>query len=151
MPVRIRHNFKDIIARVKVARSKLPKVREKALQEVGERLLEHAREDYVVKSAGGSDKAGGKWKPLAESTIEQKRKKGQSTLIGVATGEQAATLDFKVMGNRVDVGATTDHAPHFDEVRPIFSEESLFAPERLTKVEDLLVKQMEKAAKGITK
>ena len=43
---------------------------------IGNEVLRLVQRDYAVKKAGGRTAATGKWKPLAESTLERRRRKG---------------------------------------------------------------------------
>jgi hypothetical protein len=107
---------RDLIAAGGALDAELPEV----LNTIGVQLLSFVQLDYATKSTGGTGSDGITWKPLAQSTIDRKAKRGRrndsrkkqttksgkarpgigSTVIGIDTGLQrsSASPGFKAPG-----------------------------------------------------
>jgi phage gpG-like protein len=66
---------------------------------------------------------GSKWDPLAQSTIESRRRRDYwPGKIGVQTGRLAASLDYRIKGANVEFGTNVEYAEQFAKKRPLFND-----------------------------
>lgn len=138
----------EIRGRLRSARVAFGTQQQPVLEAMGVQLLSLSKQAYIVKSRGGTGSDGIKWKPLAESTIARKNKRGKANAnrkktkggkarptggnvaIGIDTGLQlnSATPGFKAPGGGnimrltntdVTVGYGREYSKYFDEHRPL--------------------------------
>ena len=89
---------------------------------MGARLVRLVKESFLTRARGGIA-AGIQWEPLTESRKKAKRRQGQSTEIGIATGELVESAGYEIVGDEISVDF---HAPHtfaFEELRPLMPEQ----------------------------
>lgn len=72
MKFRIKYPMAEIREKVKITQRELKAEKPKLLKVLGVQLLSFTKLDYETKGRGGTGTDGITWKPLAESTIEQK-------------------------------------------------------------------------------
>lgn len=148
--VRIVGRFSEVRQAIRAARIGFVQEQRPILEALGVQTLSLSRQDYVVKSRGGTGKDGIKWKPLAQSTIDRKNRRGRrnasrpktasgkarptggQVAIGIDSGLQLASSSpgypsnvFKVSDKEVVVGYNREYSEHYDEKRPLM-------PEKLT-------------------
>lgn len=79
-------------------------------------------QEEVFESEGSLLGAG--WKPLAESTIESRRRRGKwPGKIGQDTGRLAASLDWTIRGNTLEFGSNVEYAQFFAAERELLTED----------------------------
>ncbi len=140
----------NIRQRWRKARAELRRDRRTPLNAIGVQIVSDANQAYRVKSRGGMGSDGIHWKPLAQSTIDRKNRRGKqnakrtktksgkarpiggSVSIGIDTGLQMssvspaiATVDsaaLKVTDKDVTVRYTRSYSKYFDEKRQLLPE-----------------------------
>lgn len=95
----------EIRSQLRRARVKFGNEQGEALNAIGVRILSFARQDYVTKGRGGVGTDGIKWKPLAESTIKAKSRKGVAKK--QRNRKQTKSGKARPTGNATQIGIDT--------------------------------------------
>lgn len=69
------------------------------LGEIGTRLKERARSDFLVKSRGGTGAGGITWKQLTPSELRNKQRQGFRGGLGQRTGDLLSSLEVRYSGS----------------------------------------------------
>lgn len=138
----------EIRAKLRSARVSFGTQQREVLEALGVRILSFAKQDYVTKSRGGTGTDGIKWKPLAQSTIDKRNRRGKANVkrkktksgkkrptpgrvaIGIDTGLQlnSATPGFTAPGGGnimrltntdITVGFGRFYSKYFDDKREL--------------------------------
>lgn len=138
----------SIRAKLRASRVAFASQQRPALEAMGIAVLSQSDQAYRVKSRGGTGSDGIKWKPLAESTVRQRNRRGRQNAarattksgkarpaggtvsIGINTGLQLASASpgfksagggniFRLSNSSITVGYGRSYSKYFDEQREL--------------------------------
>lgn len=96
-----------------------------------------AREDFLVKSKGGTDSWGLRWKPWSKGYARSQRGKSRLGGIGLKSGRLYRSLDPKSpeavvqsLGRRAVAGTRVPYAGPFHRLRPLWRDRFAALPEK---------------------
>lgn len=138
----------SVMSKLAQFRLALSSEQQEILEALGVKVLSFSKQAYIVKSRGGTGSDGIKWKPLAQSTIDARNRRGKrnakrtttksgkarpiggGVAIGIDTGLQLSSASpgfqagkggniFQIRGASVTVGYGREYSGYFDEQRPL--------------------------------